>query len=122
MSQRQLDTASAYLDPQDGLSQGSSSPKKPDYAFLPNAVIPLTFPLEKEEGVTVREITIRRPKVKDNMAVNAIAAGKSEEETGIILMRHLTGLTPAEFEELDLADVKRLGEWLQVFTSARRKN
>lgn len=112
--------ATPYLDARLGLpGDNGSSPVNPDYAFLPNARVPLAFAIEIG-GVKVSEITVRRPKVKDNMAVQALGAGKSDEEQGIILLQHLTGLAPDEFQELDLSDVKRLGEWLTVFTSARK--
>lgn len=110
-----------YLDARDGLEKVGVPPLFPDYAFLPNAKILLTFPIERDDGSQLKEITIRRPKVKDNVTINALSNGKTEDEKGIIMLRHLTGLTPNEFDELDLADVNRLGEWLQVFTSARKK-
>jgi len=68
--------------------------------------------------VTINEATystlnIRRPKVRDRLAVERIK--KTDAEKEIALIANLTEVEVAVIEELDLADYNKVQEVLQSF-------
>lgn len=108
-----------YLNPADGKKgEDGTAPLRPDYSFLPDVAIPLVFPIEIS-GVPCSQLTLRRPKVKDNKFINKLKC--ADEDRGHRMLAHLTGLSPDEFDQLDVADVATMGEWLELFTSAKRE-
>ncbi|MEW6490370.1 MAG: phage tail assembly protein [Thermodesulfobacteriota bacterium] len=69
------------------------------------------------DGVEVTELRVRRPKVRDRLAVEK--GGGSDAEKEHRLLANLAEVTPKTLEELDLADYLRLQEVLQGFLSPR---
>lgn len=64
-------------------------------------------------GSTYETINIRRPKVRDRLAVERIK--KTDAEKEIALIANLTEVTVEVIEELDLADYNKVQEALQGF-------
>ncbi len=75
--------------------------------------ISLTFPITVE-GVEVRSLLLRRPKVKDQLAAQS---GGSEMEREIHLFANLTEQTPETIQDLDLKDYQSLQEAFTSFLS-----
>jgi hypothetical protein len=68
------------------------------------------------DGVEVKELRVRRPKVRDLLAAEkAYGAGGAAFETG--LLANLCEVTPAAIGELDMADYAKLQEVYQGFLS-----
>lgn len=64
--------------------------------------IKLTVPMTID-GVDIKEVTVRRPKVKDQL--DAQRSGKGEGEIELHLIARLTGLNPVDItEKMDLDD------------------
>lgn len=74
--------------------------------------IKLEYPIEVD-GATVKEITLRRPTVKD-MRV-ARVTGKDDATQEITLIANLAQLTPDQVESLDMADFVKLQTVLKGF-------
>jgi hypothetical protein len=74
--------------------------------------IPLKHPI-KVNGQERQTIELRRPKVSDYKA--ASRGGGADEDKEIRLVANLAQLTPAEVEELDMADMKVIQETLKGF-------
>lgn len=68
-------------------------------------IIALKYPITLD-GREVKEVSIRRPKVKDHLAVESLSERRSEQE--IILMANLCGLPIEAIREFDMADYKAL--------------
>ena len=66
-----------------------------------SAKVKLEHPVE-HQGTTYTEITMRRPKVRDQKA--AARAGKTPEEQETAMLVNLCEVAPEVFEEMDLAD------------------
>jgi len=66
--------------------------------------IKLDYPIDAR-GVVIREITLRRPKVRDELAAQAY---KQEAERELMYFSSLTELTREELEEMDMADWGKL--------------
>lgn len=75
--------------------------------------INLTFPVEVN-GETHSNLTIRRSKVKDRLAV-AKMKNASDEEKEIRFFANLCEVAPGVIEELDEADYKQLSETYMGF-------
>ena len=77
------------------------------------AVIDLDFPFEFD-GETVSKITMRRPKMGDNIAVQKM---KGDDFTkGIaLLVRLCEGMSPEHLAELDELDASKLNDQLEAF-------
>lgn len=75
---------------------------------------PITF-----EGREVKEITLRRPKVKEARDVRK--KNKDDADMEIALLSQLAGLAPAAIEELDVADYSKLQEVLAGFFGSSAK-
>nr|BDD44928.1 hypothetical protein 8 [Coxiellaceae bacterium] len=65
------------------------------------------------DGETLTEISLRRPKVRDRLAVERL--GNSDADREVALIANLAELPPATIEELDLADYARVQGALQDF-------
>lgn len=66
--------------------------------------IKLKYPI-KDGGQDITEITLRRPKVRDQLAASK-AQGEAEQEVN--LFANLSDLTPDLIGELDVADYQAL--------------
>jgi len=64
----------------------------------------------------IQEITLRRPKVRDRLAVERM--GLSDAEKEVALIANLADLPKETIEELDLADYNKIQEVLQDFLLA----
>ena len=78
-----------------------------------NKTITLQFPVTVE-GVEVRSLMLRRPKVRDQLAAQS---GGSEMEREIRLFDNLTEQTPETIQDLDLKDYQALQEVFTGFLS-----
>jgi hypothetical protein len=67
-------------------------------------------------GATIGHIDVRRPKVSDRKAAKSI---KDDDERELFLLSRLTGLTPDDFEEMDMADFTAISDKIQSFVEAR---
>jgi len=64
----------------------------------------------------IQKITLRRPKVRDRLAVERM--GQSDAEKEVALIANLADLPKETIEELDLADYNKIQEVLQDFLLA----
>ncbi len=79
--------------------------------------IKLTEPI-KIDGILVSEITLRRPKVRDRLAVERM--GNSDAEKEVALIANLASISREAVEELDLADYSKIQEVFQGFLSQQK--
>ncbi|MBR9983024.1 MULTISPECIES: phage tail assembly protein [unclassified Wolbachia] len=79
--------------------------------------IKLTEPI-KIDGTLVSELTLRRPKVRDRLAVERM--GNSDAEKEVALIANLASISREAVEELDLADYSKIQEVLQGFLSQQK--
>lgn len=71
--------------------------------------INLDYPV-RIDGVEVKVLQMRRPKVKDQLAADKFGGGDAEKE--VRLFANLCEVAPDTIEELDLADYTKLqGEY-----------
>lgn len=72
--------------------------------------ITLKFPFDFG-GVTVTELSLRRPKVRD---IRAMEKGKgSDSDRSITMMANLAEVDPDLFDELDPVDFAAVNDWLE---------
>jgi hypothetical protein len=82
----------------------------------PNAKIVLDFPIAIA-GVEVKHLTMRRPKVRDEMA---FAKSKADDaDKALHLMASLCEVSPDDLMELDSADFGKLESQLLDFKGAK---
>lgn len=74
--------------------------------------ITLDYPIQLE-GKELSEVTLRRPKVSDVVAVRKSKRDEAEQEVSLIAS--LSGLPPSAIESIDLADYKKLQAHLSGF-------
>lgn len=67
----------------------------------------------KIDGVVISELTLRRPKVRDRLAVERL--GNSDAEKEVALIANLADIPKDAVEDLDLADYTKIQEALQGF-------
>lgn len=67
----------------------------------------------KIDGVVISELTLRRPKVRDRLAVERL--GNTDAEKEVALIANLADIPKDAVEELDLADYGKIQEALQGF-------
>ncbi|AGJ99394.1 hypothetical protein wNo_10210 [Wolbachia endosymbiont of Drosophila simulans wNo] len=79
--------------------------------------IKLTEPI-KIDGILVSELTLRRPKVRDRLAVERM--GNSDAEKEVALIANLASISREAVEEFDLADYNKIQETLQGFLSQQK--
>ena len=77
-------------------------------------LIPLSYPIQVD-GVTVKQLTLRRPKVRDMLAVEKNAYSDAEKE--ITLFANLCEVPPASLHDLDMADYAKLQQHYHTFLS-----
>lgn len=76
--------------------------------------IELDYPIQVN-GVEVKTLKLRRPKVRDQLAVEKSGGSNAEKE--IRLFANLTEMPPETLEELDIRDYGKLQEAYQGFLS-----
>lgn len=79
-----------------------------------NVKIVLITPITVD-GATLSELSIRRPKVRDMLAMENMAKNEAEKE--INLFANLCELTPEALHELDMSDYAKLQKAYQDFLS-----
>lgn len=67
------------------------------------------------DGKVVEQVTMRRPKVKDQKLAQTVATTRIDIET--TMLSYLTGLPVAAFDDMDLADYQQLQEAFADFLS-----
>ncbi len=67
----------------------------------------------KIDGASISELTLRRPKVRDRLAVERLGTNDAEKE--VALIANLADIPKDAVEELDLADYAKIQEALQGF-------
>lgn len=67
------------------------------------------------DGIAVSELTIRRPKVRDYLAMECLSGSDLSKE--VTLTANLTSVTKETIEELDIADYAKVQEVLKDFFS-----
>uniref|UniRef100_A0A3B0JEW1 Phage tail assembly protein n=1 Tax=Wolbachia endosymbiont of Aleurodicus dispersus TaxID=1288877 RepID=A0A3B0JEW1_9RICK len=67
------------------------------------------------EGILLSELTLRRPKVRDRLAVERMGNSDAEKEVALI-----ASISREAVEELDLADYSKIQEALQGFLSQQK--
>ncbi|MFP3028735.1 MAG: phage tail assembly protein [Wolbachia sp.] len=67
------------------------------------------------DGISVSELTIRRPKVRDYLAIERINGSDLSKE--VTLTANLTSVAKEAIEELDIADYVKVQEVLKDFFS-----
>ncbi len=67
----------------------------------------------KIDGVNISELTLRRPKVRDRLAVERLGTNDAEKE--VALIANLADIPKDAVEESDLADYAKIQEALQGF-------
>lgn len=75
---------------------------KPSAVPGDKATVPLRYPVE-EAGVALPALSMRRPKVKDQLVVQKMN-GVSEAEREVRLFANLCEVPPSTIEDLDLED------------------
>lgn len=66
-------------------------------------------------GVELKEVLLRRPKVRDRLIVDKMTVSDAEKE--IFLVANLAEISKEAVEELDLADYIKIQQKLQSFFS-----
>lgn len=79
--------------------------------------IKLDYPITAN-GVTVEEITLRRPTVQD--AINSKRNKASDEEAEMKLLASIAGIAPDEFAKLDMADFVEVQKVASGFLSRKK--
>jgi hypothetical protein len=82
----------------------------------PTAKIELDFPITIS-GVEVKHITMRRPKVRDELAFSKSKA--DDADRAVMLMASLCEVAPEDLHELDSADFAKLEQQLLDFKGAK---
>jgi len=67
----------------------------------------------KIDGLSISELTLRRLKVRDRLAVERLGTNDAEKE--VALIANLADIPKDAVEELDLADYAKIQEALQGF-------
>ncbi|CAM5289273.1 phage tail assembly protein [Eoetvoesiella caeni] len=75
-------------------------------------VVELKFPVEID-GVAVSILTLRRPKVRDNLAAEKLGGTNAEREIALLAM--LADVAPKDLHELDMGDYAALQKALTSF-------
>ncbi len=87
-----------------------SRPTEP--AKTESVKIVLARPLTNQ-GTTLAELEMRRPKLKDHIAANK--ASNDELESECALFAALCGVNPEDMTEMDMADYRKLQEAYRGF-------
>ena len=83
---------------------------------MSTTTITLAFPIEYKEGGTVSALSMRRPKLKDQL--RSITSGKSDAESEKDLFANLCEQAPDFMDELDLLDYQALQNAFRDFLSS----
>lgn len=103
---------------QDDKKRGANIFDNPDVSLNGDGTITLQLfvPVQWGQNEVIEELVFRRPKVKDLKA----AQRKDKMEESIHIIARVTGRTPVEIEELDIADITTAGEIIEFFTMRSR--
>lgn len=82
----------------------------------PTAKIELDFPIEIS-GVKVEHLVMRRPKVRDEMAM--AKSTQSDADKALLLIANLCEVAPDDLLELDAADWQKLEQQVVSFREAK---
>jgi hypothetical protein len=82
-----------------------------------NETINLVHPV-MSAGVELRSLSMRRPKVRDQLAVDRDKRSEAEKE--VRLFANLCEVAPETIEDLDMADYAKLQETYRVFIGSGR--
>jgi hypothetical protein len=74
--------------------------------------IVLAHPIQYN-GILLKEISLRRPKVRDRLVVDRMTVSDAEKE--ILLIANLAEISREAIEEIDLADYANIQKVLQSF-------
>ena len=80
--------------------------------------IQLDYPVDSD-GVKTDTLTMRRAKVKDQVATDRIGGSDAEKE--VRLFANLCEVAPATIEDLDMSDYKKLQEVYTGFLAPKPK-
>lgn len=81
--------------------------------------VKLSTPFKRaSDGVTVSELTLRRPTVKDARRANN-AAGASDFDRSVHMIATLADLTPDDVDRMDLADFNEILAKTESFAKPR---
>lgn len=72
------------------------------------------------DGISVSELTVRRPKVRDYLAIESLNGSDLSKE--VTLTANLTSVAKEAIEELDIADYVKIQEVLKDFFTDYPKN
>jgi hypothetical protein len=78
---------------------------------ISNKII-LAHPIQYS-GILLKEIFLRRPKVRDRLVVDRMTVSDAEKE--ILLIANLAEISREAIEEIDLADYAKIQKVLQSF-------
>ncbi|WP_253299816.1 phage tail assembly protein [Wolbachia endosymbiont of Chironomus riparius] len=67
------------------------------------------------DGISISELTVRRPKVRDYLAIERIDGSELSRE--VTLTANLTSVAKETIEELDIADYVKMQQVLRDFFS-----
>ncbi|NOU53090.1 phage tail assembly protein [Pseudoalteromonas sp. JBTF-M23] len=81
---------------------------------MSTTTITLAFPIEYK-GETVSELSMRRPKLKDQL--RSMTSGKSDAESEKDLFANLCEQAPDFMDELDLSDYQQVQNTFRSFLS-----
>ena len=81
---------------------------------METASVKLHFPIQVN-GKAIEELSLRRPKVRDRLAVEKMNGAEAEKE--IRFIANLCEVAPSDIEELDMSDYVRVQEALAGFLS-----
>lgn len=88
--------------------------KVPEYLQINEGNIVVTLATGFEiDGVPTKTVTMREPRVKDNLAMDKIKGSDAEKEIGYFA--NLCSLAPSDLEELTQRDYGRLQEAFKNF-------
>lgn len=86
----------------------------PDSYSKMSVTVPLVFPI-LVAGEELKEVTVRRPKVKDMLAAESMSG--TDGQKAAMMIANLSGLSPKDIHELDGRDYMKLNEVFQGFLS-----
>ena len=82
--------------------------------MMDKTTIRLTQPINSN-GCQLSELSLRRPRVRDRLAVERTTGNQAEKE--ILFIANLCEVAPEDIEELDMADYAKIQTVLSDFLS-----
>ena len=81
---------------------------------MDRTTVELKYPI-KVDGTEVRSLSMRRPKVRDQLAAAKIGKDKTDEEKEVRMFADLCEVTPENVGDLDVEDYRQLVEAYKGF-------